>query len=99
MQYQVPQFIDVEDKIVGPLTIKQFIFVGIGGALILVFFFTLRLAFAIILSIPVAAISASLAFVTIKGMPLYKYLAAMAGFAFKPQEYTWKKEVKKPESS
>jgi len=30
MQFQVPQFIEVEDKIIGPLTFKQFVFVG-GG--------------------------------------------------------------------
>ena len=31
MQYQLPQFIDIEDKIVGPLTFKQFIYIA-GGA-------------------------------------------------------------------
>ncbi|TSC61742.1 MAG: SsrA-binding protein, partial [Parcubacteria group bacterium Athens0416_74] len=30
MQFQVPQFIEVEDKIVGPLTFKQFVFIA-GG--------------------------------------------------------------------
>ena len=31
MQFQVPQFIEVEDKIFGPLTFKQFVYV-LGGA-------------------------------------------------------------------
>jgi hypothetical protein len=30
-QFHVPQFIEVEDKIFGPLTLKQFLYV-IGGA-------------------------------------------------------------------
>ena len=30
MQYQVPQFIEVEDKIFGPLTFKQLVYV-VGG--------------------------------------------------------------------
>ncbi len=36
MQFQVPQFIEIEDKIIGPLTFKQFLFVvgGCGGAFI-----------------------------------------------------------------
>jgi len=61
-QYQVPQFITVEDKIIGPLTIKQSLYVGAAGLLILglyqifvgfVFYF---------LAILVGAIGASLAF-------------------------------------
>jgi hypothetical protein len=31
MQFQVPQFLDVEDKIIGPFTIKQFLYLA-GGA-------------------------------------------------------------------
>jgi hypothetical protein len=33
MQFQVPQFIEVEDKIIGPLTFKQFVFIAGGGGL------------------------------------------------------------------
>lgn len=28
MQFQVPQFLDVEDKVIGPLTIKQFLYIA-----------------------------------------------------------------------
>ena len=31
MQFQVPQFIEIEDKIIGPFTVKQFIYL-VGGA-------------------------------------------------------------------
>ncbi len=31
MQFQVPQFLDIEDKIIGPFTMKQFLYMG-GGA-------------------------------------------------------------------
>ena len=39
MQFQVPQFIETEDKIVGPFTLRQFIYVaGAGlGSVILYF--------------------------------------------------------------
>ena len=33
MQFQVPQFIEIEDKIFGPLTFKQFIYLAGGGGL------------------------------------------------------------------
>ena len=37
MQFQVPQFIEVEDKIFGPLTFKQFVYMtgGVGAAYML----------------------------------------------------------------
>ena len=38
MDYQVPQFIEVEDKLVGPLTFKQFVYLA-GGAGICVILF------------------------------------------------------------
>ena len=33
MRFQVPQFIDIEDKIFGPLTFKQFVYLAGGGGL------------------------------------------------------------------
>ncbi|KKS92044.1 MAG: hypothetical protein UV69_C0039G0006, partial [Parcubacteria group bacterium GW2011_GWE2_43_12] len=30
-QFVVPQFIDVEDKIIGPITVRQFIIIMVGG--------------------------------------------------------------------
>jgi hypothetical protein len=38
MRYQVPQFIDVEDKVIGPLTIKQFIYLAGGAGMCFVIF-------------------------------------------------------------
>jgi hypothetical protein len=38
MHYQVPQFIEIEDKIFGPLTLKQFIYLAGGVGLCLIFF-------------------------------------------------------------
>ena len=37
MQFQVPQFIEIEDKIFGPLTFKQFIYLagGVGASIVL----------------------------------------------------------------
>ena len=50
MQFQVPQFIETEDKIVGPLTLKQFGYIGgaatVVGLLFLVLNFFLWLLIA-----------------------------------------------------
>jgi hypothetical protein len=90
-QYQVPQFIDVEDKIVGPLTLKQFFIVAGGAGITFFLFLVLRVAYAMVLGIPIVVISGALAFVKIDGMPLWKYLFAFIRFARRPQEYFWKK--------
>ena len=48
MRFQVPQFIEVEDKIFGPLTLKQFIYVFGGGGLCFVFYTFLPLILAVV---------------------------------------------------
>ena len=45
MQFQVPQFIETEDKIVGPLTLRQFLYIGAAGLLSFLLFFVLKIWF------------------------------------------------------
>ncbi len=90
-QYQVPQFIDIEDKVVGPLTIKQFFIIAAGVGIAGLLFMVLRLAFAIVLGVPLIAFTTSLALVKMHGMPLWRYIAAALSFSIRPQEYFWKK--------
>ena len=47
MRFQVPQFIEVEDKIFGPLTLKQFIYLAGAGGLVFVLWRVLPLFVAI----------------------------------------------------
>ena len=81
MQYQVPQFIELEDKIVGPLTIKQFGYIAGAGAICFIFFFTLRFGFALFLSAPVGSLALALAFGKVKGVAMPRYLMSMIAFA------------------
>ncbi len=92
MEYQVPQFIDVEDKIFGPLTIKQFIYVAGGGGLIAILVLTLPLFFAIILAIPVGALAAALAFFKMNGKPFIEVLESGLTYFVGGRLYLWKKE-------
>lgn len=85
MEYQVPQFIEVEDKIVGPLTLKQFIYLAGTAGLCVIFFSYLPVVFAIILSLPVVAFGAALAFYKMNGKPFINVIEA--GFNY----YTGKK--------
>jgi len=90
MRYQVPQFIEIEDKIFGPLTLKQFVYLAGGGGMCLVFFTLLPIYIAVILSIPVIAFSAGLAFYEVNGRPLIVALEHAFNYFIGNKLYLWK---------
>lgn len=92
MDYQVPQFIDVEDKIFGPFTLKQFIYIGGGIGICVIFVLYFPLVIGIILSLPVAAFSAALAFYKINNKPFIEILEAGFNYYVGKRLYLWRKE-------
>lgn len=95
MQFQVPQFIDIEDKVIGPFTIKQFLYLLMAGVVIFVLYKMLNLFATIILGIPVVAIALSLAFIKINNQPFINIIKNFLGFLKKPDFYVWKKPLGK----
>ena len=92
MEYQVPQFIEVEDKIFGPFTLKQFVYVAGGIGLCAILLLYLPLIIGIILAIPVAAFTAALAFYRINNKPFVDILEAGFNYYIGNRLYLWKKE-------
>ncbi len=90
MQYQVPQFIEVEDKIFGPLTFKQFVYLGGGVGLCLIFYSLLPLYITFLLSIPVVAFALALAFYRVNGRPFINVLEHAVGYFLGNKLYLWK---------
>ncbi|MGM0629447.1 MAG: PrgI family protein [Patescibacteria group bacterium] len=95
MRFQVPQFIEIEDKIFGPLSFKQFIYVIGGGGLIVLLFFLLPNFLAFLLAVPVAIFSGALAFYKINNRPFITMTEAALKHFFKKKLYIWKKEENK----
>lgn len=91
MQHQVPQFIDIEDKIFGPLTAKQFFYILGGSAILFIMYVYLQLWLVIILGIPIAVFAGSLAFLKINGQPFIKILGSAIDYASSARLYLWKK--------
>ncbi|MDP4020831.1 MAG: PrgI family protein [Candidatus Adlerbacteria bacterium] len=89
-QYQVPQFIEIEDKIFGPLTLKQFLYLAGGGGLCLVFFTLLPLWLAIPLMLPVIGFAAALAFYQVNGRPFIMAVEHAFSYFFGNKLYLWK---------
>lgn len=99
MLFNVPQYIDVEDKIAGPFTAKQLLWMFGMGAVILVLWNTLEKTAFFIAAVPVALIFIALAFYRPYNQPLIKFIIFGILFLFSPKIYTWKRMPKKMPSS
>lgn len=97
MQFEVPQFIEIEDKIFGPLTFKQFVYVAGGAGMSFVIYTTLPFFLAILFIIPVGALALGLAFYKVNNRPFIDTLESALGFFTSSKMYIWKKEFKKQE--
>ena len=95
MRFQVPQFIDVEDKIFGPMTFKQFVYLAGGAGLSYILYKTLPIYVAVILILPVASLSLALTFIRINNKPFIEILQAFFLYLFQSKLYVWSKEMKK----
>lgn len=90
-QYQVPQFITVEDKIFGPFTLKQFIYLIAGLGIIVLLWNFFETAAFVVLAVPVASLAAALAYLKINEQPLPKILLNGFHYLMRPRLYIWKK--------
>ncbi|MCX6786429.1 MAG: PrgI family protein [Candidatus Kaiserbacteria bacterium] len=97
MEYQVPQFIEVENKIVGPLTLRQFIYIAGAAGLCILFFFYLKTVFAVLFSLPVVAFAAALAFYKVNGKPFVEVLEAGFNYYTGAKLFLWKHKEPKTE--
>lgn len=89
----VPQFIDVEDKIVGPLTWKQLGWmIGMGAVLLTLFSFVDTTLF-IIAGIPVVLLFLVFAFYRPNGFPFTTFVFYTILFLFRPKIAVWKRTV------
>lgn len=96
MRFQVPQFIEVEDKIFGPLTIKQFIYLAGGAGISFVIYSIFPFPIAVLLIVPVVVFSVALAFYKINDRFPFIYIVESAfKYAFGSKLYIWKKEERK----
>lgn len=99
MRYQIPQFIEVEDKIFGPLTLKQFIYLAGAGGVVFVLWRVFPIFIAIIIAIPVIVLALALAFYKINKRPFVFVLESAFRYLLSNRLYVWKskdlKQIKK----
>lgn len=97
MRFQVPQFIEVEDKPFGNiLTIRQFIYLlGGAGASFIIYQLVGSFFLSAIIALPVVGFAIALAFVKINNKPLINTVEAAFNYYIGSKLYIWKK-VEKP---
>lgn len=95
MRFQVPQFIEVEDKIFGPLTLKQFIYLAGAGGVVFVLWRIFPIFIAIIIAAPVIALGGALAFYKINRRPFVFVIESAFKYILSNRLYVWKsKDIK-----
>lgn len=92
MQFSVPQFIDVEDTVVGPLTVKQTVILGVGAMIVFISSTVFVGFIAVLIAVPTVIASVALAFYKPNGRPLYVLIANYFAYVFKPKLYIWRRE-------
>jgi len=95
MQFEVPQFIEVEDKIFGPLTLKQFIYLAGGAGMSFALYSLLPILISVLLIIPVLILSGALAFYKKDGRPFILTVESAFKYTLGNKLYIWKKERRK----
>ena len=94
-QYKVPQFIDGQSKIIGPITIRQLVIMCVMGFVEAMLYFLIpNRALFIVVSILFLGVGLSLLFIPFNGRPLYATFVSMIGFLAKPRVYQWKQATK-----
>ncbi len=103
-QFIVPQFLDVENKIIGPLTVRQFVTFLIGAGLIFIVFKLASFWIAAVEGVLLFALTGMFAFLKINGRPFHYFLLTLVQTLRRPLLKVWtkdtevkeKKEEKKP---
>ncbi|MBI4086881.1 PrgI family protein [Candidatus Kaiserbacteria bacterium] len=99
MRFEVPQFIDVEDKIFGPFTWKQFVYIAGGAGAGIMLYMTLPFPLFIVVAGPIGALAAGLAFYPVNNRPLALFLEAVVHYISSTRLYIWKKQDTPPVAS
>lgn len=92
-QYTVPQFIDVEDKILGPLTVRQFVIMLAVGLLLTIFYKLFSFGVFLIIGLPLFTAGVTLSFVKINGQAFHFFLLNMIQTLRRPPLRVWDKTL------
>lgn len=92
-QFVVPQFIDIEDKIIGPISARQFIILLVVILTDTLLFKFLTFGKFLLVAIPILFVGLVVAFVRINGQPFHYFVLNIVQTLRKPAIRVWDKTV------
>jgi hypothetical protein len=92
-KFVVPQFIDAEDKIIGPLTVRQFLIMLATAVVLFILYTVLTLEAFILAGLLTFSVGGTLAFYRINGQPFHFFLLNFVQTLQRPGLRTWNKEL------
>ena len=90
--FLVPQFIDVESKVIGPITTRQFLIMMVAGMLDFIFYKLFYFNTFLVIAIVVTGLFAIVAFVKINGMPFHFFFLNLVQTLKRKKLRIWQKE-------
>lgn len=94
-QFQVPQFINIEDRIIGPFTLKQFFYLLGAAGVAVVGWIYLYIPLFVLIAAPITSLFVALAFAKVNGRPFPTVFAGAINYYLKPRLYLWRQTQEK----
>ncbi len=91
-QFTVPQFIDVEDKIIGPITTRQFVLLLAAFLLMALCYKLLSFGLFIVAAIIISIVFGTFAFAKVNGRPFHYFVENLVRTSRRPNLRVWSKE-------
>jgi hypothetical protein len=93
LQFKVPQNIDMQDKILGPLTMLQFVYAVVGFGTCYAIYVSIPKPFSIILILPIAFFVVCLDFIKVNERPFLDFFIALVEFIASPKQRFWHQDT------
>jgi hypothetical protein len=97
LRFKVPQNIDIQDRILGPLTMVQFIYAVVGGGLCYAVYMAVPAPFSYLLIVPIVFVVVALIFLKINERPFLDFLVSIIEFSSTPKQRIWQHSGNMPD--
>lgn len=91
MLFNVPQFTDIEDKVVGPFTAKQMGWLALGAIIIFISWSVFDTQAFFVAAVIIGLLFGALAFYRPYNQPFIQFIFSGASFIFRPKMYVWRR--------
>ncbi len=92
-KFVVPQFIDTEDKILGPITVRQFLIMLASVLIIFIEYKLFQFGYFVVIGLLTAAVSSVFSFLKINGQPFHIFFVNFLQTSLRPPLRVWHKDL------